>query len=472
MAHMNHQEKGEHEQLQEDKSPTAVVAAPLLLTLDDYHNRAKQLLPKMCYDYYASGADQMITLALNELHFQHIRLRPRMLVDVSHVDTRVSLLSSNCAASSSCACPQQAQQQALSTKKSTTTIPFPIMIAPTAMQRMAHEHGELATARAASKLGTVFTLSSLSTTSMRDVAQVRRSTCENQSVDGGACGACGAAPQWFQLYITKDRNLTRQLVRNAEQYGYGALVLTVDAPKLGNRLADHHNRFQLPDGLSLVNLMDALKQQGSSSRSGRQDETGHRTESGANVGVNVHVLDRETEKTVKQSSALNQYFQTQIDASLTWRDIQWLKSLTKLPIILKGILTAEDAMLAVHYGVQGIVVSNHGARQVDTSVSSIEALPEVVRMVRSLGAQDRIDVYLDGGIRHGTDVLKALALGAKAVFIGRPVIWGLAVAGEQGVMDVLSILRRELLLAMQLCGCPDVKSISSSLLHMPQQSRL
>lgn len=466
MAHMRHQEKEEHEQLrpqhQEDKSSTVVVAAPLLLTVDDYHDRAKQLLPKMCYDYYASGADQMITLALNELHFQHIRLRPRMLVDVSHVDTRVSLLSSNCV------CPQKAPQQALSTKKSTTTIPFPIMIAPTAMQRMAHEHGELATARAASKLGTVFTLSSLSTTSMRDVAQVR-STCENESVDSGACGA---APQWFQLYITKDRNLTRQLVRNAEQYGYGALVLTVDAPKLGNRLADHHNRFQLPDGLSLVNLMDALKQQGSSSRSGRQDETGDRTESGANVGVNVRVLDRETEKTVKQSSALNQYFQTQIDASLTWKDIQWLKSLTKLPIILKGILTAEDAMLAVHYGVQGIVVSNHGARQVDTSVSSIEALPEVVRMVRSLGAQDRIDVYLDGGIRHGTDVLKALALGAKAVFIGRPVIWGLTVAGEQGVMDVLSILRRELLLAMQLCGCPDVKSISSSLLHMPQQSRL
>lgn len=370
--------------------------APSLLTIGEYHAEARKKLPQMYYDYYRSGADDMITLNWNQSDFQKLKIRPRMLIDVSHIDTSIQLLNNK-----------------------NMVIDFPVMIAPTAMHKLANTEGELATARAAAKMGTVFTLSSLSTSSIKDVAAQK---------------TCSAHHQWFQLYITKNRKLTEQLVRSAEQNGYTALVLTVDAPKLGNRIADHHNKFHLPEGMSLVNLMDALKQVG-----------------------------EDTEQK-KQTSALNQYFQTQIDDSLTWKDVQWLKTITRLPILVKGILTAEDAFLAVENGVDGIIVSNHGARQVDTTISTIEALPEIAETVRRLGAQDRVDIYLDGGIQHGTDVIKALALGAKAVFIGRAALWGLSVSGEQGVMDVLSILKKEFILAMQLCGCKDIRSVTPALL--------
>jgi isopentenyl diphosphate isomerase/L-lactate dehydrogenase-like FMN-dependent dehydrogenase len=391
------------------KSSTGIVSFPSsqinmddLITVEEYHQAARRRLPKMYYDYYRSGADAMLTLDWNQSEFQKLRLRPRMLIDVSNVNTKVTVMEH-------------------AGDKYKHTIDFPVMIAPTAMHRLAHPEGEKATARAAARMHTIYTLSSLATTSAKHVAEEVPPTDEY------------AAVKWFQLYILKDRNFTRNLIIRVEQLGYKALVVTADAPKLGNRIADHHNKFHLPEGMALENLLDALKE----------------------------VKDQD------KISSLNHYFQTQIDASLSWKDIEWLRTITKLPILVKGILTSEDTELAVKYNVDGIVVSNHGARQVDTTIATIEALPEVVDTVRRMGAQDRVEIFLDGGIQKGTDVLKAIALGAKAVFIGRTALWGLSVGGEQGVVNVLSILKRELILAMQLCGCPDLKSITPALIKNP-----
>jgi 4-hydroxymandelate oxidase len=217
-------------------------------------------------------------------------------------------------------------------------------------------------------------------------------------------------------------------VRRAEAAGYRALVLTVDLPVLGRREADERNAFALPAHLRLANFSDegALRP--------------------PNQG----------------GSALTQLVHAEIDPTLTWQAIAWLRSITTLPIVLKGILTGEDAALAVEHGADAIVVSNHGGRQLDTSLAPIEALPEVVAAVAS-----RCEVYVDGGIRRGTDVLKALALGARAVLVGRPILWGLAVNGAEGVSHVLALLRHELEVDMALAGCPTLASIGRSLVKLP-----
>lgn len=358
----------------------------------------------MYYDYYRSGADDMVTLTNNQLEFRKLKLRPRVLVDVSGIDTKTTVMAHK-------------------GENYRTEIPFPVMVAPTAMHKLAHPEGECATARGAANVGTIFSLSSLSTSSIADVA-----------------AAVPESPKWYQLYILKDRKFTEELVHRAEVSGYKALLVTVDAPKLGNRESDHKNKFHLPEGLELVNLLDGLK-------------------------------EVETSSEGEKISALNHYFKLQIDDSLSWKDIAWLRSITQMPIIVKGIITSEDARLAVQCMVDGIVVSNHGARQCDTTVSTIEALPEVVETVRAMGAENDVEVYIDGGISRGTDVLKALALGAKAVFVGRPVLWGLSIGGADGVSNVLRILQREFTLAMQLCGCTKLDDITPTLIFNPPQAR-
>eukprot|EP00922_Rhytidocystis_sp_ex-Travisia-forbesii_P020744 GHVS01030489.1.p1 GENE.GHVS01030489.1~~GHVS01030489.1.p1 ORF type:complete len:300 (-),score=25.78 GHVS01030489.1:173-1072(-) len=230
--------------------------------------------------------------------------------------------------------------------------------------------------------------------------------------------------RFFQLYIFKDRSITRMLLRRAEQAGFKAVVLTVDAPAgLGKRETDVRLNFNLPSHLDLANLRDisALKQMG--------DTNG---------------------------SALLSYTSKQFDATLTWDSLRWLQTETSLPIIVKGVMCAEDAVLAVRHGAAAVWVSNHGGRQLDGVPSTIEALPEVIQALRGSG----VDVYLDGGIRRGTDVLKALALGAKFVFVGRPVLWGLAVAGASGVKDVLRILREELEEATSLSGYSSIHNVT------------
>jgi 4-hydroxymandelate oxidase len=280
---------------------------------------------------------------------------------------------------------------------------MPVLIAPTAFHRLAHPDGELATARAAGGAGTLMVASTIATCALEEIAKV------------------ATGPLWFQLYAYKDRALTRNLIHRAEAAGYRALCLTVDTPLLGSRERDRRNGFTLPDGIRMGNFEDA--------------------------GFEVATL----------GESFHAYVLRQLDASLTWDVVEWLRGETRLPLILKGIVAPEDGALAAERGVDGIVVSNHGGRQLDGAEGTLRALPRVVDAVAG-----RAEVFVDGGVRRGTDVVKALALGARAVLIGRPALWGLAAAGEEGVARVLRMFREELTLAMALCGCPDVGSIDRS----------
>jgi len=288
----------------------------------------------------------------------------------------------------------------------------PVLIAPVALQRAVHPEGELATARAAAAAGAIMVLSTMSSCTIEEVAEA------------------AAGPKWFQLYVNPDRTITESLVRRAEACGYSVLCLTVDAPYLGRRERDLRNLLQFPPDVTYRNLERDVDL------------------SGVAMG--------------DQGSALAAAAVRLINPGMTWADVDWLRSLTNLPLLIKGILTPEDARLAVEHGVAGIVVSNHGGRQLDTVPATIEVLPEIVDAV-----QGRVEILVDGGFRRGTDVLKALALGAKAVLIGRPYIWGLAVGGEAGVSRVLGLLKTELELALALCGCASVVDIDQNLVRCP-----
>lgn len=282
----------------------------------------------------------------------------------------------------------------------------PIGVAPTAYHKLATPDGEAATARACAATGTLLVVSTLATTSLEDVA------------------AASAGPKWFQVYVHRDRGFTRELVERARAAGYKALALTADTPMLGRRLRDVRNRFALPEGLTMANLPPEPNPEG------------------------------------RPASALASYVASRHDASLTWRDVDWLRSISGMPVIVKGILRGDDAARAVAEGAEGVWVSNHGARQLDGVAATIEALPEVVDAVGG-----RVPVLLDGGVRWGTDVLKALALGANAVMVGRPLLWGLAAGGEDGAARVLSLLREELSTAMALAGCSSVGDIPRDLVR-------
>ena len=349
------------------------------VSIDDYEQLAKERLDPMVFDYYAGGAGDEWTLAENRAAFRRWVLRPRVLRDVSEVDLATTALGE--------------------------PVSMPILVAPTAFQRMAHPDGELATARAAAEAGTIMTLSTIASATIEDVAHTDR-----------------GAPRWFQLYVYRDRNVTEQLVKRAVASGYRALVLTVDTPVLGLRDRDQRNRFVLPAGVELANLAD--------------------------LGAGVKLPHT-------SGSGLFAWVAELQDASVTWEDIPWLRSLSPLPIVLKGVLTAEDARLAVDAGAEGIIVSNHGGRQLDGSPATIEVLPEVVE-----AADGRAEVWMDGGVRRGSDVLTALALGARGVLVGRPVLWGLAAGGHRGVSDILSLLRDDLRVAMQIAGCASVDGIT------------
>ncbi|KAJ1793496.1 Hydroxyacid oxidase 1 [Coemansia sp. RSA 2399] len=372
------------------------------VSLDDFEHYAAQNLDRNALDYYRSGAQDMLTLRENQRAFDRIVVRPRILRDVSCVDTSTAVLGA--------------------------AISSPICIAPTAMQRMAHPDGECATARAAARKQTCMVLSSWSTTSVEDVAD--------------CVGNAAAPPRWLQLYIYKDREATRKLIERAQNSGYSAIALTVDTPFLGRRLADMRNRFRLPPHLTMANFADKKTM--------------------AQVSSAVQPLSA-----AENSSGLAAYVASQIDPTLSWEHVAWVKRVSRLPVLLKGVLTAEDAELAVQAGVDGIIVSNHGGRQIDTAPATIDALEEVCRAVRG-----RVQVFLDGGIRRGTDVLKALALGATAVFLGRPVLWALNYNGEDGVVEMLDMINEEFRLAMALAGCASVADIKREHVRMPGQPRL
>lgn len=353
------------------------------VNVNEFQELARQALPKMYYDFFAGGAEDQHTLRENVKAFQRIILRPRMLIDVTKVDMSITILGYKMSA--------------------------PIMIAPTAMHKLAHHQGEVATARAAAACNTIMVLSFSSTCTVEEVA----SSCN--------------AIRFFQLYVFRRRDISAQLVQRAERNGYKAIVLTVDTPRLGRREADIKNRMIAPQLKNFEGLLS-------------------------------------TAVALGKGSNLEAFAATTLDPSLSWKDISWLKSITKLPILLKGILTREDALKAMEVGVDGVIVSNHGGRQLDYAPDTISALEEVVHAVGG-----KIPVLFDGGVRRGTDIFKALALGAQAILVGRPILWGLAAKGEYGVQLVMEMLKNELELTMSLSGCPSVKNITRHHVRMEHE---
>ena len=353
------------------------MAATLPVNLHEYEPLARATLDDMAWDYLAGGGGDEVTLRWNRERLDATRLLPRVLHDVSAVDTRLRLLG--------------------------LELPAPVLLAPTGFQRLFHPEGELATARGAGTAGTLYTLSTPATTSLEDVAKV------------------ATAPLWFQLYVQRDRGFTRELVRRAEAHGYRAIVLTADTPVLGARDRDHRRHLELPPGMELPNLRG---------------------------------LGPRTSEPTFQHGARNPF----LDPSLTWKDVAWLARETTLPVVVKGILHPGDAHLALEHGAAAVGVSNHGGRNLDTVPATIDALPAIAAVVGR-----RAPILFDGGVRRGVDVVKALALGATAVMIGRPYLWGLAAAGAEGVTRVVQLLVTELEMAMAQCGAASLGEIHREL---------
>ncbi|HEV2813781.1 MAG TPA: alpha-hydroxy acid oxidase [Solirubrobacteraceae bacterium] len=338
-----------------------------LVNVVDFERRAAELLDEGVHGYYAGGAGDEWTLRENVAAFSRRRLRPRVLVDVSDVSAATTVLGA--------------------------PVSMPLLVAPTALHRLAHPDGEPAVARAAAAAGTIFTLSTLATSRPQEVAT-----------------GAPPAPRWFQLYVLRDRGVSNALMEEAVECGFDAIVLTVDAPRAGRRERDVRTNFAVPPDIEMPAIRSA-------------------------VG--------------KPTSPSPVQFFSLLDMSLTWSDLERLASDCSLPVLVKGVHTAEDARLAADHGAAGVIVSNHGGRQLDRVPAALDMLPEVVEEVG-----DRVEVLMDGGIRRGTDALVALALGARAVLVGRPVLWGLACGGEAGALRVLEILKADIELGLTLLGAP------------------
>jgi isopentenyl diphosphate isomerase/L-lactate dehydrogenase-like FMN-dependent dehydrogenase len=362
----------------------------------DFERIAESALEPGPHGYFAGGAGDERTLRENVTAFERWRIRPRVLVDVGEVTTETTVLGA--------------------------PVSMPILVAPVAFQRLAHPDGEVGMARAAAAAGTLMCLSTLATARPSEIAE-----------------AVPAAPRWFQLYCFRDRGVTRALAAEAVESGFEAIALTVDAPRAGRRERDARTGFAVPPEITVPSLDAAVGRRspeatGSSSRRS-PEATGS---SSFDAPMDIHEIF------------------SLVDPSLTWRDLEALVSDLDLPVIVKGVLTAEDARLAADHGAAGVIVSNHGGRQLDGVPASLDALPEVVDAVG--GA---LEVYMDGGVRRGTDVLVALGLGARAVLVGRPPLWGLAAAGEKGARRVLELLREELELGLCLSGCPSPMAVTT-----------
>lgn len=347
-----------------------------LVCLADFKAHAQKQLSKISWDFIEGEADDGITYNDNIAAFKRIRLRPRYLRDMSKVDIRTTI---------------QGQE-----------ISAPIGISPTAFHAIAWPDGEKSTARAAREANTCYVVSNYASYTLEDIV--------------------AAAPEgfhWFHLSVQSDWDINKQMIQRVEALGFKALVITVDAPVLGNRRGNRRNQLDLE----------------------------------------VNILRKDLRSLEEEKSTHSLSFPL-MNSSFCWNDLSLLQRMTRLPIILKGILTKEDAELAMKHNVQGIVVSNHGGRQLDEVSASVDALREVVATVKG-----KIEVYLDGGVRTGTDVLKALALGARCIFLGRPILWGLACKGEHGVKEVLNILTEEFRRCMTLSGCQSVAEISPDLIQ-------
>jgi 4-hydroxymandelate oxidase len=346
----------------------------MLLTLADFEEAARAKLSEADASFVSGAAGEGRTVVSNARAFDRLALLPRVLVDVSVRSTATTVLGHD--------------------------VGVPVLLAPSAMHRIVHPDGELATVRGAGAANTIMVLSLASSVPVEDVT------------------AAATSPVWFQAYVGKDRSRTAEVLQRAEAAGCTALVVTVDAPVLGGRTMERRAGFEI------------------------------RPEWFAEGHTPMYGL---AEPVAARHAATEIW-----DPSLTWNDLAWLRGATALPVLLKGVLRGDDASRAVAEGVDGVIVSNHGGRQLDSAIAGVVALPEVVEAVAGSGS-----VVVDGGIRRGTDVLKALALGADAVMVGRPVLWGLSVDGAAGVERVLRILADELEVAMALCGVRSVDEITA-----------
>jgi L-lactate dehydrogenase (cytochrome) len=394
---------GEHKQLlqsqqQQQKKKKKKKKKPQLsdmLNTLDFESVAQQFMQnREGWAYYSSGAEDEMSVRENRAAFHRLRLRPRVLRDVSRIDTRCSVLGHAVAA--------------------------PLYVTATALARLAHPDAERGIARACRTHNLMYMVPTLSSAALDDILAVKTELKKEKKQQ---------QTLFFQLYVKADRNATRRLIEQAERGGCSALVITVDAPSLGSREKDKR-----------------LKQI-------------------THAGSNLQRKQQQAEDTSQGTSAALSQF---IDPALSWRDLPWFASVTKLPIVLKGVQCGEDAVLAArHPNVRAIVVSNHGGRQLDHARSGIEMLHECVEALRAERLEHRLEIYMDGGVRRGSDIFKALCLGARSVGVGRPVLYALATYGQRGVERVLRILRTELELCMRLMGTPRLSDIRRGMIAPP-----
>ena len=370
-------------------------------SIADLRQVAKRRLPRAVFDYADGGAEDEVTERRNSAAFQRYDLVPKVLVDVSEVNITTTVLGQ--------------------------PIDLPLILAPTGLTRLFHHEGELAVARAAERAGTIYTLSALSSTSIEDVA------------------AAAGGPRWFQIYVWRDRGLVEEFFERCRESGYAALCLTVDVPVLGQRERDLRNGMTIPPQLTVSAIIDA----------GLHPTWWWRFLTSQRITMANVVGQGEAGRT--DVTALGTYVNRQFDPSVTWDDLAWMVEQWDGPFAVKGILRPEDAQRAVELGVQAIVVSNHGGRQLDQAPAAIAVLPEIVNAVGG-----RAEVVLDGGVRRGSDIVKALALGARACMIGRPYLYGLGAGGQRGVERALELLRSEIRRSMALVGCRSVNDLDAS----------
>jgi L-lactate dehydrogenase (cytochrome) len=378
---------------------------PRAFTIDDLRRHARRRLPRAVYDFIEGGAGDERTVARNRAAFEKLLFEPRVLVDVSKREQSTVVLGERVAT--------------------------PVILSPTGMAGLSWPKGEVTAARGAHEAGTIYTLST-------------HSSCSIEEVAAGAPG-----PLWFQLYVWQNRDLTRSFVERAHAAGYKALLLTVDVPVISRRERDLRNGFTIPPRVTARNVVDTLRR----ARWVRRVLMGQSRLTLANL---VGAPGAPRTDIVTLAGVANR----QVDPSISWADLAWFRSLWSGPLLLKGVMTAADARRAVEHGVDGLVVSNHGGRQLDGTRATIEALPEIVDAVHG-----RLEVLLDGGVRRGADVVRALALGARAVMVGRPYLYGLAISGQAGVRRALEILANEIDHVLALSGVPRVADLEPSLVR-------
>jgi L-lactate dehydrogenase (cytochrome) len=378
-------------------------AMPVVTCIEDLREMAKRRIARAIFDYVDRGSYAEATLRANRTDFDAIALRQRVAIDVDRRSTRATMLGQD--------------------------VSMPVALAPVGLTGLNWANGEILAARAAERFGVPYTLSTMSICSIEDVAgAVQR-------------------PFWFQLYVMRDRGFAASLIERAKVAGCSALVLTLDLQVQGQRHQDIKNGLAVPPRLTARTLLDVLTRP-----SWAFNVLRSKRKSFGNLEGRIPNADSLT--------TLSQWIAGQFDPTLSWKDVEWVRNLWGGKIILKGILDAEDAKIAASTGVEALVVSNHGGRQLDSALSSIRALPEVVDAVG-----DRIEVLFDGGIRSGQDLLKALALGAKGALLGRAYAYGLGAMGERGVTRALEIIRSELDVSMALCGIREVREATPAILR-------